>query len=333
MIWSIQVLRFVAALMVVCVHATDIAVLVTGSTGFFSPRIATLGYVGVDIFFVISGLVIAKIAPGRAASEFISSRIWRITPLYFLFAIPAFAITSWTEFSWRKAVATFLLWPATDQMTMPSLMVGWTLCFEMLFYACVALVLVDRRWTLIIIGAYGIAVIFRPFGPSFQFLGHPMILEFLLGVAIAHAPSWRPAIWGIPIGAIWMVGAGLNGVAPAGSLEGHDGFRQVLIFGIPSAMIVYGTLQIKARPSVWTYLGDASYSLYLSHTFVIFLLFVFWKKFPMPPDSIILICVAASLLFAWRIHERFEKPIMALFKRQQLRRRHASAQILPRKLS
>jgi exopolysaccharide production protein ExoZ len=257
-------LAFYRRLMVVYVHTADIAALATGSIGLIPPRVASLGYVGVDIFFVISGLVIAKIAPGRTASEFISSRVTRIAPLYFLFAIPAFAITSWADFSWRKAVATFLFWPATDQMTIPALEVGWTLCFEMLFYACVALVLIDRRWALIIIGAYGIAVILRPIGPPFQFLGNLMILEFLLDVAIAYAPSWRSGIWGIPIGAIWIIGAGLNGVAPAESIDGHDGLRQVLIFGIPSAMIVYGTLQIKARPSVWTYLGDASYSLYLS---------------------------------------------------------------------
>ena len=139
---------------------------------------ANIGNIEVDIFFVISGLIIAKIAPGRTPSEFIWSRIRRIVPLYFLFAVPAFATTIITTgFSWRTAVATFLFWPATDQMTFPALGVGWTLCFDMLFYACAALVLVDRRWALAIIGAYGIAFILRPIGPPFQFLGHPMILE------------------------------------------------------------------------------------------------------------------------------------------------------------
>ena len=75
--------------------------------------------------------------------EFIWSRIRRIVPLYLLFAAPAFAIdVTSTGFSWRDALATFAFWPATDQMTVPALDVGWTLCFEMLFYACSALVLV-----------------------------------------------------------------------------------------------------------------------------------------------------------------------------------------------
>jgi exopolysaccharide production protein ExoZ len=157
-----------------------------------------------------------------------------------------------------------------------------------------------------------------------------MILEFLLGVAVAHAPNWRLGIWGIPSGAVWLVAAGLIGITQAAQsldlLLGHDGLRRVLIFGIPSAMIVYGAVQIEGRESVWTYLGDASYSLYLSHTPVMFLLFAFWKKFPSPPELIILSCVSASLLFAWTVHESIEKPIMALFKRQ----RPAHRQALPR---
>jgi len=157
-----------------------------------------------------------------------------------------------------------------------------------------------------------------------------MILEFLLGVAVAHAPNWRPGIWGIPSGAVWLVAAGLIGITQAAQsldlLLGDDGLRRVFIFGIPSAIIVYGAVQIEGRESVWTYLGDASYSLYLSHTPVMFLLSVFWKRFPMPPELIILSCVSASLLFAWTVHESIEKPIMGLFKRQ----RPAHRQTLPR---
>ncbi len=52
-------------------------------------------------------------------------------------------------------------------------------------------------------------------------------------------------------------------------------------------MIVYGTLQVKARESVWTYLGDASYSLYLSHTLPLSLLLAVWMKVAIPPDLII----------------------------------------------
>jgi exopolysaccharide production protein ExoZ len=209
-------------------------------------------------------------------------------------------------------------------MTIPALRVGWTLCFEMPFYACAALVLVDRRWALILIGAYGTAFMLRSMGPLFQFLGNPMILEFLLGVAIAHAPGWRPGIWAIPLGAIWLTGAGLI-VAPAGQttmdlLLGHNGLERVLIFGIPSALIVYGTLKIKSRESLWTYLGDMSHSLYLSHSLVVSLLLALWMKVSIPPDLIVLTGILTSLLFAWCIHELFEKPIMRVLRRKYVGR-------------
>jgi exopolysaccharide production protein ExoZ len=326
MIWSIQALRFFAALMVVYIHTAETAIRVTGSNGLIPPGLATVGLSGVDIFFVISGLIIARISPGRTPSEFLWSRFRRIVPMYLLFAIPPVGTAFWISgFGWRDAVATFLLWPATDGMTAPALTVGWTLCFEMLFYASAALVLVERHWAFIILGAYGVAFLLRPIGPIFQFLGNPLILEFLLGVAISFAPSWRLGIWGIPIGAILLAGAGLMGIAPTGEttdfLLGRESLQRVLIFGIPAAFIVYGTLQIKARESVWTYLGDASYSLYLSHIFPLSILLALWMKFPIPPDLIILIGISAALLFAWRIHERVEKPIMAALKRQQPNRR------------
>ena len=57
-------------------------------------------------------------------------------------------------------------------------------------------------------------------------------------------------------------------------------YRRVALFGIPAALIVYGTMQIKARPSVWTYLGDASYTLDLVHTFALAPLLVLWMIYP-----------------------------------------------------
>jgi exopolysaccharide production protein ExoZ len=326
MIWSIQALRFFAALMIVYIHAAQTAMRVTGSNGFIPFGLATVGLSGVDIFFVISGVIIAKIAPGRTSSEFMWSRFRRIVPMYLLFSVlPVATAVGMTDFGWRDAVATFLLWPATDQMTAPALAVGWTLCFEMLFYVSTAVVLIERRWAFVIFGAYGIAFLLRPIGPIFQFLGNPIILEFLLGVAISFAPPWRPGIWAIPLGAILLAGAGLMGIAPTGGtmdfLLGHDGLQRVLIFGIPATVIVYGTLQFRARESLWTYLGDASYSLYLSHIYPLTILLALWMKFSIAPDLIILIGISAAVLFAWRIHERIEKPVMALLKRRQPSRR------------
>src|SRR6266550_3905557 len=83
MIWSLQILRFIAALMVVYVHASQTAFAVTGSIGIIPHDIAVMGHAGVDIFFVLSGVVIAKTAPGVSAAQFAWRRIRRILPIYF----------------------------------------------------------------------------------------------------------------------------------------------------------------------------------------------------------------------------------------------------------
>lgn len=319
MIWSLQILRFVAALMVVYVHAAQTAVKVTGSNGLLPHDFQVVGFAGVDIFFVISGVIIAKTAPGLTWLSFAWRRFRRIVPLYLLISIPYAIVAYKTGFGWREGVATLLLWPATDQMTAPALPAAWTLCFEMLFYAAATIVLVDRRLLSALIGIFGLAMIFRSAGPVLQFLGNPLIIEFGFGVALAYAPKWKPAVWCLPIGAGAMIAVGFIGMAPQGGtmefLTGDNGFQRVLVYGFPAALIVFGTMQIDARPSAWTVLGDASYMLYLIHTLPITLLLMVWTTFPIPPDLIIVIGTAVSVLFAWRMYIRFELPLRIFLRR------------------
>jgi exopolysaccharide production protein ExoZ len=324
MIWSLQVLRFVAALMVVYVHAAQTAFEATGSNGFVPLDVSIVAISGVDIFFVLSGVIIARTAPGLTCAEFAWRRFRRIAPFYLLCCLPAVVIAAKTGFGWREAMATFLLWPATDVMTAPALLVAWTLCFEMLFYAGAALVLADRRWGVVLMLVYGAAFMLRPVGPVFQFLGNPLILEFLFGVAIAHAPMRRAALWGIPVGAAALVVVGVAGMAPFGDtiqyLAGEGALWRVLVYGVPAALIVYGTMQIAAKPSVWTYLGDASYSLYLTHPLVVSVLAAVWTAYPVPADLIVAVGMLASLAFAWRVHESVERPLLATLHPTRRRR-------------
>src|SRR5262245_38008021 len=78
MIWSLQILRFIAALMIVYLHAGDVSGYVTGSNGLIPYPLHTVCRSGVDIFFVISGVIITKIAYDSSPSEFIWSRVRRI---------------------------------------------------------------------------------------------------------------------------------------------------------------------------------------------------------------------------------------------------------------
>jgi exopolysaccharide production protein ExoZ len=81
---NIQVLRGIAALMVVFHHST-------GQIGAIGNRVSgyDIGFLGVDIFFVISGFVIFHTANrmGTSAGVFMWNRIVRIVPLYWVLTL------------------------------------------------------------------------------------------------------------------------------------------------------------------------------------------------------------------------------------------------------
>ena len=87
MIWPLQILRLVAALMVVYIHAAQIARAATASNGLLPPEFQIAGQSGVDIFFVISGVIIARTAKGQTWQEFGWKRFRRIIPIYFIVCI------------------------------------------------------------------------------------------------------------------------------------------------------------------------------------------------------------------------------------------------------
>jgi exopolysaccharide production protein ExoZ len=320
-LWSLQIVRFFAALAVVHLHSVASTLKAGLGPGLFGHAATMFGRAGVDVFFVLSGVIIATTARGLGAGEFVGKRVRRIFPIYLLLTAPWLLLHfAAGDVTWRGLLATVTLWPATDRLTAPLMPVAWTLCFEALFYACAALVLWRPRALWVVLAAYVAALCVRQ-GPLLQFLGNPIILEFLFGVGLAYAPRWKPAVWAIPFAlGVLVVGAVLNW-PPHGddltSLRGDGAWIRVLVLGVPSAMIVWGALQIDGKPGVLSYLGDASYSLYLIHPLVLIGLAAALEASPYsyPVDLIIVVGIALSILAAWRIHELFEKPILEFLKR------------------
>jgi hypothetical protein len=58
-------------------------------------------------------------------------------------------------------------------------------------------------------------------------------------------------------------------------------------------------------------------------------LLVFWMKFPIPADVIIAIDLIASVLFAWRVHEPVEKPILNKLARRSKEPQFNTDETLP----
>jgi exopolysaccharide production protein ExoZ len=326
LIWPLQNLRFMAAVMVVYVHAAQTAFSVTGSHGLLPQEFHLTGRAGVDIFFVISGAIMSATAPGLTWGRFAWKRFRRIVPVYYLLTLPVLIIAWRTgaPLGWREVLATFLLWPATDTMTEPLSPVAWTLCFEALFYAAVALILADRRWLPALLVVFLVSLALAPWTPVFQFLGNPLIVEFMIGAALVRLPKWRTGKWGLPLGLVALAATGFLGLAPDGSnldfLAGERGFHRLLVYGLPAAAIVHGALQYDGRKSFWTEQGDASYSLYLSHPLLVGLLWEFWKVFPARPEIIVFADIAICAVFAWRFHLRIEAPILKALDSTALKR-------------
>jgi len=319
-IWSLQVARFWAALAVVHFHAAATVAWATHKVGVLGLNASQFGRCGVDLFFVISGVIITLTARGLSAPEFIGKRARRIFPLYFLMGIPCLAVAAMGAegVGWRDVLTSLTLWPVTDRITAPILQPAWTLCYELVFYAAAAMVIWKPRALWLLLGAYALALALRA-GPLLQFLGNPIIVEFLLGVGIAYAPRWKPALALIPLGLAVLIFAaplGYHTFEPADVMAGREGWQRLIYMGLPAAAVIWGVMQMEARPGLMTYLGDASYSLYLVHSPIMLALVTVLARFAwMPPDLMILIAMGVSILVAWRVYELFERPMLRWLSR------------------
>lgn len=149
----LQVGRGVAALLVVLAHATLLAERRYGEEllwGFFS-----IGNIGVDFFFVLSGFIIfyihgRDIGQAQRLKSYAAKRLTRIYPMYWLLTLailPVYLLFPGFGKAHDPSVAylvkSFVLWP---QEALPLLSVGWTLTHEMYFYLVFGLMIVTPRW-------------------------------------------------------------------------------------------------------------------------------------------------------------------------------------------
>ena len=341
-----QALRFAAATAVVVAHALDLAGTRLGlETALVGGTLENFGAVGVDVFFVISGFIIATTTRGQAgvgaAGAFLWRRFRRVAPIYWLLSLPILiGMARGGTLSLDVAAATFLFWPFSGlEMTFPALGPGWTLCFEMLFYAGFGLAMAGgamaggRRVGWGLIGAYAsmLAVGLVVAAPVLRFWGAPIILEFLLGVGIASV--WRAAPrrlgpWAVGLA---LVGFGLTLVVGYGGIDGvralndpWNGLRRVVVWGLPSALLVFGVVRMErtdAAPGrlerAAAFMGDASYSIYLVHVLVIRALGRLFETgmIAAPGDAVVGLTVVASLAAGVVVHLAVERPVLKILPR------------------
>jgi exopolysaccharide production protein ExoZ len=338
--YGVQALRFAAATAVVVTHAVDLAGTRLGlETVLAGGTLENFGAVGVDVFFVISGFIIATTTRGQtgagAAGAFLWRRFRRVAPIYWLLSLPILiGMARGGTLSPEVAAATFLFWPFSGlEMTFPALGPGWTLCFEMLFYAGFGLAIAGGRrvaWGLV--GAYAamLAAGLVVAAPVLRFWGAPIILEFLLGVGIATVWRFAPRRLGLWAVGLAVLGFGLGLVFGYGGIDDvralndpWNGLRRAAVWGLPSALLVFGVVRMERTDRApgrlsraAAFMGDASYSIYLVHVLVIRALGRMFESgmVALPGDAVVGLTVIASLAAGAVVHVWIERPMLKFMR-------------------
>lgn len=299
---SVQALRAIAALLVVSVHSIDAAELYSSPRQSRFFHWGNYGACGVDIFFAISGFIVSQVAVRLAdrnpeaspamARQFLTRRITRIYPLYWILTAVVIAMeelgrhhTEWHSFHW---LPTLLLLPSLHALgNSPALSLGWSLMFEMYFYLILTVFMV---WTprslvrntvaflcgMVILGTF--VDIHRPLIVIWM---NPIVLEFvfgcLIGLIFSHnimnVKAKTIGLWIAAIGAISLTATIFTGYGQASEqdwiMAGYYSWLRVGVWGVPAALLVGGVIfwnpKMRSAPArLLVFLGDASYSIYLS---------------------------------------------------------------------
>lgn len=332
---SIQHLRALAALGVVAAHL-EIYLQRLGQTVAW-PHF--LSY-GVDLFFVISGFIMWVTTNGKPVTPggFITKRLMRIVPLYW--AVTAFALLVLLtnrnlmpagSLDWGHVVASFMFIPAIHPVSgdlQPLVTAGWTLNYEMFFYAlfAMALFLPERLRLGTVLAMLTLSVALGTMKPSptsaLAFYSDNILLEFGFGLIIGAAFTGRsqmPATIGL-----FAIVLGVSGWVTGSEFFGLVEPR-ALIVGVPAALIVLGALILEQnakapKSRLLRLLGDASYSIYLTHGVVLSAFTRFWMKLaPAALASSVALFATVGFVVAsivgLLIYWLFEKPVAQFFAR------------------
>ena len=329
---EIDGLRAVAVLLVLLFHLG-----ISGLSG---------GYVGVDVFFVISGFLITRIlyneikAGTFRLANFYERRVRRIVPsqlaALLLTALGAFLLFSPADFlKFADALMATLLFVSniyfwkeigyfTSDVEIKPLLHMWSLSLEEQFYLIwpiLLLWLMTRRWRgwVLIIGgllaaaSLALAVVWSHKDPNAAFYLLPFrVFEFIIGGALVwlRRPASRflnEALFLLGLVMIFYAATHFSITTPFPSYF-------ALVPCIGAALVIYGgsapfSRHVLANP-LMTYLGRISYQIYLIH----WPLIVFFKYRAFEPMGVSdqLLITAATLLLSVLIYHAIDRPCRPL---------------------
>ena len=344
---SIQILRAVAASVVVAGHIIGATARYCAEHECQFQKWPVAVGAGVDLFFVISGfiMVIASermFATRTAGRDFILRRLVRIVPLYWGVTTVTLVLMVLGDRHVLPGIgaiaASYLFVPfdttgRNDGFAFPIVDLGWTLNYEMMFYAIFALFIGQGRRncvafvTVVLTAIIGLGALFQPSQTILRFWSQPISIEFVAGMWIAtlhrHGKARLPGSIRILLAASACAYLALNPIMSLHAPTTPNGFDRVVGWGIPVAILLIAAISgpIPWRSSaerVLVLIGDASYSLYLTHPF--WLLFVARGAnilpFSISPWVFASISFLGAIAVAVLVHLLAERPITNILVRR-----------------
>ncbi len=338
---QLQALRGLAATLVVLFHAQSVCPALAGAPSISAALMGDLGRYGVDLFFVLSGFIIRYAEPvgGYVAGSFFWRRIKRVVPIYWLLTAVAVGLGLCLQGSpdpglWH--VAQSFGFVSFLEGRQPLLYVGWSLEFEMFFYAVAALLLAKSRnpWQALVVGfaslaALGSALVLSGVTalPTLrEFFLDPLLLEFALGVEVARV--FRSGRFDVRSASALCLAFAVTLVA-----YWEKGGGRVVVAGLPAALVLAGAVTLEKRgkslfPAFLTRLGDASYSLYLAQVFTLSAfaklgLFVLGEG---RAESLVWLATLGSVAAGFVLHHFVEVPLGRMVSRRMRFGRFAEAE-------
>ncbi len=330
----LQQLRAIAALMVVVHHAKF-----AHYPSWWGEHFGTLG---VDLFFVISGFVIYWVTRRETSvGRYLLRRIIRIAPLYWILTLLMAAtvllapqLFQQTVFELSHFLQSLAFVPAFNPSRpneiRPLLIPGWTLNYEMFFYISYGLVFflcarLPSRLALfsaLLVALVIAGAVFAPTNPIAVTYTSPMLLEFLAGIWIGvwinrgtKAPGKGGALLLLLAGWLCLLFEPLL-------------FGWGALFG--AAMVVLGAVSLERvwpiRNRTIEFLGDASYSIYLTHVLTLGALRLAWVRVPgingMPfePVAFMVVGIVLSACAGSLVYLAVERPVLRFLNKAANRR-------------
>jgi exopolysaccharide production protein ExoZ len=331
---QIQVLRGVAALLVVLHHSIGSLKYYHHYNNYFLDLIGSIGKLGVDFFFILSGFIISfsaieKYNSKNALKNYFLNRIIRIyipyLPIGIVMLLLYFFLPHFSNGNRSISILTSLTLIPDGR---PALSVAWTLTYEVFFYVVFCISFISKKawncflffWFLFIIYFNYIQVLPSFFQNAFSriFLSTYNI-EFILGYLLACLVTSN---FKIKSSFLWF---GLVILFPLFIIVKSNKLRFFyfdinLIFCCTSFIIIYlAILHNKKinKKSLLMIIGNATYSIYLVHNPLQMIVLRFLPKIDALISSLValLIVILLSISVGYVYSFIFEKKGISVIRK------------------